>query len=334
MVKKNRYLVRWAGVCCGLLLCLLAAAVYKGFIRIGSAAASEEPDGESFEIPGEIPDLIPEEAGTWKITQFGAASAKQEMFYAVTDRDTLILIDGGWEYEKERLRNVIAQYNGHVTAWILTHPHNDHMTAFMEIYEEEQAKDPGDRIQIDHIYTTQLPDMEVLTENASWDDYSLLERLLAAAPPQLAYLHEGDEPDIGGLHMKVFSAYDDWIDEISNDLMNDGSLVFRLSGKEQSMLFCGDAGSAYGNKKLSKHIRKTYKDELSCDYLQIAHHGFGGLSGKLYDAVDADTVFFDAPDWLLEAESGISSRKNLERMTEQGRTVLTFLTAPNQVVLR
>ena len=64
--------------------------------------------------------------------------------------------------------------------------------------------------------------------------------------------------------------------------------------------------------KLILHIRKTYKDELSCDYLQIAHHGFGGLSGKLYDAVDADAVFFDALHQYEPVRDEIAWAKGIE----------------------
>ena len=295
---------------------------------------AEEQDFEGFKALGSIPDLSPEEKGTWKVTQFGEARAKQEMCYALTGEEGLVLIDGGWAYEKERLLKIIAAYDHHVAAWILTHPHNDHMTAFMELYRENALASDEERFTIDHIYTTELPSRDILEKNAAWDDYSLLASLREEAPSQLTYLHTGDELEVIGLTMQVFSAYDDGIDDISNDLLNDGSLVFKLSGKEQSILFCADAGSANGNKKLSKRIRKTYGDELKCDYMQISHHGFGGLSNKFNETADADTVFFDAPDWLLEAESGISSAKNLRRMQEQGRTTLTFLTAPNQVVLR
>jgi len=292
--------------------------------EIAAQASETEEENRNLTV---IPDLDPHGEG-WKITQFGDVNGAQENCYTITTANGLAIVDGGFAYEEPRLREIIAQYGNSVDAWILTHPHGDHMTAFLDIYKDPQG------IVFHHIYTPEMPDLSVMMENADWDDYTLLEELNKLEIPQLEYLHNGDERSILGLRMKVLSAYDDEIDKISDDLMNDGSLVFKLSGEKESMLFCADAGDPYVNEELSERIIREYGDELPSDYLQLGHHGFGGLTPELYDIVDAEGVFIDAPALLLTSTEFISARENDLRMEEQGRVVFSFYTAPNQVLLR
>ena len=62
------------------------------------------------------------------------------------------------------------------------------------------------------------------------------------------------------------------MDEISDDLLNDGSMMFKVTAKEESMLFCSDVG-----KGMSDYLLDTYGDKLKADYVQMGHHGNGGL---------------------------------------------------------
>ena len=274
-----------------------------------------------------VPDLSSHGNG-WKVTQFGDVEGQQEMCYTISTDTGLAIIDGGWDYEVDRLRRIIASYGNSVDAWIITHPHNDHITAFLEIYKDPQG------IAIHHVYTPQMPELSVLESNAGWDDYSLLEEFRSLQIPQLEYLYTGDERNILGLKMKVLSACSEEIDSISNDLMNDGSLVFRIDGKQDSMIFCADAGSAAGNPELSSLILEDFKEHLKCDYIQMGHHGFGGLSQDFYRAAAPKAAFFDSPAWLLSGEDVRSCKENEEFMESMGCTIFSFYTTPNQILFR
>ena len=276
-----------------------------------------------------IPDLQPHKEG-WKITQFGDVMQQQEMCYTITTDTGLVIVDGGYEYEESRLRNIIAQYGNSVEAWILTHPHPDHITAFLDIYEDPQG------IEIHHVYTVELPDIDTLKESASWDDYSCLERFNSLNVKGLEYLHKGDKRDVLGLELEVLSAYNDEIDEISDDLMNDGSMLFRIKGKEESMMFCADmgsAGSAKVRKRLTEYLIDEYGDELKSDYVQMAHHGFKGLADEFYKKVDPKAAFFDAPYWLMNGENKFSSKEKENLILDMEKIVYSYYTAPNQIVL-
>lgn len=268
-----------------------------------------------------IPDLNPHGRG-WKVTQFGDATKDQENCYTITTESGLVIVDGGCSYEVPRLRKIIAQYGNSIEAWILTHPHPDHINAFLEIYSDLQG------IQIHHIYTAQHPDEALMKENADWDDYSALERLREMEIP-LEYVHAGDTLELlGGLKVEILSAYSDRVDELSDDLMNDGSVMFRISTEKESMLFCSDVGKA-----LTQDLVNTYGEKLKSDYVQMGHHGYGGPGKEFYKLVSPKAAFFDAPAWLMNSDGKRSTKKKEKLMGELGCTIFSFFTAPNQIII-
>ncbi|MCI8482771.1 MAG: MBL fold metallo-hydrolase [Lachnospiraceae bacterium] len=261
----------------------------------------------------------------WKITQYGEASGSQMMFYTLQDyHGHLIVVDGGWPQNAEMVRRVLKKKGGHVNAWILTHPHEDHIGAFCDIY-----KNPGN-IKIDKVYAVEMASPKLCLDNAPWDSVTAYQRFRALSISQLKYVHRGDVLKIGKLKIEILSAYEKKIDRLSSDLLNDGSMVFKVYGKEESMLFCADAG-----KSISDYLKKKYGSKLKSDYLQMGHHGNGGLKKNFYKTVNPDVAFFDAPDWLMEGKyGGYTTPRNRKWMEEMGSKVVSFSTAPNTVVLK
>lgn len=269
-----------------------------------------------------IPTLTPGTDG-WMITQFGDPAGQQEMCYTITTENGLVIIDGGYSYETPRLREIISEYGNSVEAWILTHYHPDHMTAFLDIYEDPQG------ITIHHVYAPERAELELMQEKAPWDDFSMLDRFDSLEIPELEYLHKGDEVDLLGLKMNVLSAYNKEMESMTKDLMNDGSLLFTVSGGEESMLFCADVGVS-----LSDSLVEEYGDKLKADYVQMGHHGFGGLGEEFYRLTAPRAAFFDAPDWLVHGEGDRSTREKEALMRGLGCTIFSYYTAPNQILLK
>lgn len=258
------------------------------------------------------------------ITQYGNNEGNQMNFYTIeTMKGKLIVIDGGFETDEEYVREVLSSKGKRVNAWILTHYHQDHVGAFCKIYEN-----PGN-IRIGKIYAVSMAPRELYVENAPWDETYTYERFQELDIEEINYLHAGDERKVAGVQMKVLSAYDDYVDEISNDLHNDGSMMFKVYGEKESMLFCADVG-----KKMSKWIIEHYGEELSSDYLQMGHHGNGGLSEEFYRMVHPKAAFFDAPAWLFDStEEKYTSRKNREIVEDMGAVIYSFEGAPHSVQL-
>ena len=263
--------------------------------------------------------------GKWLITQYGGKDGSQLMFYTMQDnKGHLIVVDGGWVTDADYVRQVIKVLGNRVDAWVITHPHSDHAGAFTEIY-----KNPG-KMKIKKVYAVDMAPPELCLSNAPWDETAVYEEWLKLTIPQLTYVHAGDTFEVEGLAFEVFNAYDDYVDELSNDLLNDGSMMFKVTAEKESMLFCADVGD-----DVSDYLLETYGDALKSDYIQMGHHGNGGLKSNFYKSIEAKAAFFDAPDWLMQDRSGrYTTMKNTYLMASNGAAVYSFSTTPNQIILK
>lgn len=261
----------------------------------------------------------------WLLTQYGGKDGNQLMFYTLQNKEgNLIVIDGGWESDAEYVKSVIKSLGNHVSAWIITHPHKDHAGAFNSIYNDKG------KMKIDKVYGVDMAPKELCKKNAPWDETETYEKFLSLDIPELSYVHAGDALEINGLKLEVFSAYDDYVDELSSDLFNDGSMMFKITAQKESMLFCSDVG-----KSMSDYLLNTYGEELKADYIQMGHHGNGGLKSDFYESIGAKAAFFDAPEWLMEDTSGrYTTPKNMYTMAKSGAAIYSFKTTPNQIVLK
>ena len=85
---------------------------------------------------------------------------------------------------------------------------------------------------------------------------------------------------------------------------------------------------------IAVRCNETYGDSLKSDYVQMAHHGFQGLGREFYEKVDPKAAFFDAPYWLMNGESEFSSKEKEDMILDMGKTVYSYYTAPNQILLK
>lgn len=276
------------------------------------------------------PENIPEGTPYWRITQYASVTGQQGMFYTIEDQDgNLAIIDGGYTEDADQVTGVIRAHHNHVTAWIITHPHPDHVGALNAILQKN-AED-GRKIRIDHIYTTKVNRKRYEATARPYDGigsfetfYSLTEKL-----PELTYLQENDETDILGLHMKVLHAWDEHVDEQTKNLCNDGSLMFTLSGNNQRFLFCGDT-----QKEMEQYMIPAHQEELRADYVQCGHHGNWGLTTSFYDLVNPRVAFLDAPSYILNDRTGKFDGPALKQyFKEKGVTVYALKGAPHTVIL-
>lgn len=261
------------------------------------------------------------------VTQYASQSGGQSLIYSITDcYGHLILIDGGWDSDADQLRAIIDANGGKVDVWILTHPHEDHIWAFNTIFEAD-----ANAYEVDAIYVSDFNETQYLSEAAEWDNSWVYEDFLKIEKnmSNITEVQAGDEFDVCGLDMKVLNSYSNKV--AGTDAANDGSMMFKLSAKDQSMLFCADVGVG-----MSDTLIDQWGDELKADYIQMGHHGNGGLSEAFYRLVDPSVAFFDAPDWLMYPADGISytTPENESIMENMGCTIYSYNTAPNQVILK
>ena len=259
------------------------------------------------------------------IGQYPSLTNDQSSFYTITDSDGhLIVIDGGWEGDAEYVREVVEYFGGKIDAWMITHPHFDHIRAFNKLFASENCPEIGT------VYVSEFNYEQYKEEAKQWDQFEDYETFLAVTQgsDKIQYLHAGDCVEICGITVDV---YHDYTTKDGGDACNDGSLVFEVYGESESMLFCGDTG-----EEQSECIIEAFGDKLSADYLQMGHHGNGGLSEEFYQLVSPKVAFFDAPEWLMNPEEGSSytTPENRELMESMGAEIYYFATAPNYIVLQ
>lgn len=291
----------------------LAGLIFTGLFMAGMIAAADYFG--AMESPG------------YRITQYGRNDGPQAMFYTIEDSEgNVALVDGGWDQDAETVLKVIMDHESHIDSWILTHPHQDHISAFLNLME-------GDfDFSVDHIYAIDLDyDRYRSVVNSADGGFEFYERFLEVAGEldNVIYVHTGDRYDVLGLDMEILNAYDrdsDWYDM---DPANTGSMMFRLRGKKQSMLFCADVTRALQKKLIDK-----YGESLSSDYVQLSHHGILACMGKgIYEYVDPEAVFFDLPEHM-NLSPDYNAVKLYDFFAERGCTIYNFGTAPNTVELR
>ena len=261
------------------------------------------------------------------ITQFQDTTGSQGMFYTIENDGKLIVIDGGNPGNAEYVSQVIEQFGGHVDAWILSHPHPDHIGAFNELYEMLQDK-------VDAIYTPAFDYDAYLAKSQPWDEFEYYEKYLKLTKDsdKVHYVHAGEVYTVCGLQIKVISAYEDYVDARSRDLCNDGSMLFKVTHRKESMLFCSDVGISLSDLMLAE-----YGEELKSEYLQMGHHGYGGLSDAFYTMVAPRTAFFDAPEWLMhpsEENSNLNTPEKIRLMESLGAEIFYYEGAPHRFQLK
>ena len=260
----------------------------------------------------------------WIVTQYGRNDINLSFYTIYNEAKGLIVIDGGWTEDAASVREAVYDAGGHIDAWIITHPHQDHVGAFNLLYTEL------DDITVDKIYTVDMASPEECIQIAPWDSTDAYNDFLSLNVSNVIYVYSGDVLDICGLKFEIFSTYDENVKILSNDFLNDGSMMFKVTNQEESMLFCADVGIG-----MSDFLVNKWGENLKADYLQMAHHGYGGLKDNFYQTVSPKVAFFDAPDWLMLDTTGkYDNPQNAEFMQSLGCEIYSFNSAPNSIVLK
>ncbi len=205
-----------------------------------------------------------------------------------TDDNKIIIVDGGGVVAAPYLESYIKQLGGTVHEWIITHAHMDHMGAFLEIADRKEIK-------IDMLVHVP-PTKEWVLENEpiSMDNFQSYITTIQKANVTVDVPHFNKEYTLGeGVTMKVLSAGNF---EITENAINNSSLVFKISSKSKSILFLGDMGIRGGETILLN----SKAEDLKADYVQMAHHGQSGVEKDFYNAVQANYALWPTPEWLWE----------------------------------
>ncbi len=215
-----------------------------------------------------------------------------------TSQGSLIVVDGGLGEDAEYLRSQIVARGGHVAAWLITHPHGDHVGALYQILQTEAAGQ-STGVTIDGIYYS-FADAAWYTANDP-DEMTMAHSIIGtfAGLPE-TMLH----PVTGGQLIQV----DDVTIQVLNDRYetntdkgNNAGIVYKVYVNGKSILFLGDMAEEGGNRLLAELGAAALKSDI----VQMAHHGQNGVSEEVYQAISPSICLWPTPTWLWE-NAGVS----------------------------
>ncbi len=222
-------------------------------------------------------------------------------FVITTEDRRLILIDGGQRTNAEYLLSYLRELTGeavpHIDAWFLTHAHDDHVDAFLEIIQNHRES-----AEIDRVFMN-IPSVQFFLRGPQPDKSAAgtASELYAALPlfaDKLCICSAGDVYEIGGASFDILYSTDP---SIAPNVCNNSSLVFKMTLGGKTALFLADCGAEAGDRILEKH---KGTDVLRCDICQMAHHGQRGVTKEFYEAVRPEICLWCTPDWLWNNDMG------------------------------
>ena len=233
--------------------------------------------------------------GVGELWMLGSKTGAQNLSIVIkSPHGKLIIVDGGWEADAEKLSSLILQQGGKVDAWLITHPHEDHVGALCAILNDTARK-----IKIDKIYCSlATPDWyrQVSPTGAGIADQLLSAFTKLPVGTVTNNIGRGTEINIDDVNIRVLNNRGVY----TYNGVNNSSLVYKIRVSGQSILILGDL--AYdGGKDL---IETCTAAELKSDIVQMAHHGQQGVDQDAYALIAPTTCLWPTPAWLWDNDNG------------------------------
>lgn len=230
---------------------------------------------------------------TFVLWQLPSQSGGQMNSYVLkTVHGRVIVIDGGYDIDAAYLKGFLAALGNNVDIWFISHQHLDHIDALTAI-----LKNPGD-LKIDKIYGSMLDEQWVKAHEPEHLKTTVdFNAALRKAEKQVTELTLGQVINIDGVTFEIIGIKNP---EIIGNGINNSSVVMKVRDNQKSVLFLGDLGVG-GGRKLMKG---PYRHRLGADYVQMAHHGQGGVDEDFYKAVNPKYCIWPTPLWLWDNNSG------------------------------
>lgn len=293
---------KWIKRLCVLALGFVVSLSQPGMIDSYAAPAYgpsvQEPSGGGLtHVPGEGPSVNGNRnlsLGGARLTMLTNQSDSQMLSAVLETRNgNLIVIDGGTPEDADHLLATIQAKGGHVSAWLITHPHSDHVGALTRILEQESA------ITIDNVYYN-LTSIEWYQENESYraDMVAQFAGALGRLPAEKLHgtVKRGDVITVDEVTIKPLnSPY-----LFSSNAINNSSVAYSMEVNGVNIVFLGDMGTEAGDQLMRDYDGQT----IPCDILQMAHHGQYGVTEPVYKKLSPSICLWPTPGWLWDNNNG------------------------------
>ncbi len=244
-------------------------------------------------------------------------------FVLITKQNNCIVIDGGRPEDMPLLKEYIG--GRHISAWILTHSHCDHISGFIDEVNKNNLAD----FDIEKVYYN-VPDYKKLLQETNVPSLYFFNSEMEELKPfyeieeKIAHIShivtQGESIMIDECKIDFIYTYHEGL--ISN-LLNDSSLVFKVITPNKTVLFLGDLGPEGGDV-----LYEESRDILKANIVQMAHHGHMNVGMEVYAAISPEACMWCCADWLYnedEIPSYLADREH-ERKILRGRMYGTKIT--------
>ena len=231
-----------------------------------------------------------------------------ESLVVVTPGNKVMLIDAAFPSPTFRYGGAVHHYGTNLVpvflegrgitaiAWMmLSHPHDDHIGDMPKIVA-------SDVFTVGKVLWSPIPGEKLRKAEEGGVQYEiLLDDLVQSCRDHgvpMQAVRAGDVLDLGdGVQCGVLAVAEPELD-VPN-YINNNSIVMRLTYRDFSMMFTGDAGIEEENRILATG------EEVRSDVLKIGHHaGAGSNSEEWLRAVKAKVGVASMPQWLSEDHRG------------------------------
>ncbi len=204
----------------------------------------------------------------------------------------VVVMDGGVKEEAIYLRGFLAALGNHVDVWFVSHPHPDHIGALTEILNTPNGIEIGEVCQseLSYDFCGYEPDYKAAAE----EFYSSLRKSGTAV---VNVTEPGLIIEIDQTKFKILGVKNE---DITVNPYNNSSMIIRVWDNSKSLVFLGDCGSEEGDRLLNG----TFRKDLDCDYLQMAHHGQQGTSKDFYRTIKFKACLWPSPSWVYNNDIG------------------------------
>lgn len=217
-----------------------------------------------------------------------------------------------------------------MSAWILTHPHYDHIGAFLYCMTEAAGG-----IEVQNVYyapftseffeSPEYRDNDLEAEALRFEEFEALRK--DASDTRYIAVSKGDRIQVENLLFKCLSGF-----EPDRKGVNDNSLVLRIEMNGISMLVTGDMTEASVNQ-MAADIGEDSPD-WDVDFLQIPHHGYTGTGRKFYELTRPRFALLDCSAKEYEENVLSIQSETVNMLHELGAGVVKRFEGTNVVVIK
>ena len=206
----------------------------------------------------------------WKANGYSTHQNGLCLIFRLSD-GRFIVVDGGFNREKDAddlykllKDNTPSGMDTIIAAWFITHAHGDHHATFASVFPKYRSKVKVENVifnpPLGGVYSSDA------NEGTGW---STVISIIPAYRARHIRPHVGDRYYIGDAVIDMLYTVDYQYPNVFS-YYNTSSIIFSIKLAGQRIMVTGDGANSSFNK-----IVDMYGDDLKCDIVQVAHHGYG-----------------------------------------------------------